>query len=168
MALPEGAIGNRLLAALTDVGGECWRRHLVRVDLKLGQVLSEPGRAQRHAYFPTSAIVSLLYLCSATLKRYEAEGRQAADAPLLHWAIWDAMFKMQNAFEGVISVSYTHLDVYKRQPWRRPGRRPSTWPGPSAASLSESKKISRKDAKNAKLRKFLSLAFFASLREILP
>ena len=62
MALPEGAIGNRLLAALTDVGGECWRRHLVRVDLKLGQVLSEPGRAQRHAYFPTSAIVSLLYL----------------------------------------------------------------------------------------------------------
>lgn len=62
MALPEGAIGNRLLAALTDVGGECWRRHLVRVDLKLGQVLYEPGRAQRHAYFPTSAIVSLLYL----------------------------------------------------------------------------------------------------------
>jgi acyl-CoA dehydrogenase len=40
---------------------------------------------------------------SATLKRYEAEGRQAADAPLMHWAIWDAMFKMQNAFEGVIS-----------------------------------------------------------------
>jgi acyl-CoA dehydrogenase len=48
-------------------------------------------------------ILSLMYLCSATLKRYEDEGRQAADAPLMHWAIWDAMFKMQNAFEGVIS-----------------------------------------------------------------
>ena len=48
-------------------------------------------------------ILSLMYLCSATLKRYEAEGRQAGDAPLMHWAIWDAMFKMQNAFEGVIS-----------------------------------------------------------------
>jgi acyl-CoA dehydrogenase len=48
-------------------------------------------------------ILSLMYLASATLKRYEAEGRQAADAPLMHWAIWDAMFKMQNAFEGVIS-----------------------------------------------------------------
>ncbi len=48
-------------------------------------------------------ILSLMYLCSATLKRYEAEGRQAADAPLMHWAIWDAMFKAQNAFEGVIS-----------------------------------------------------------------
>jgi acyl-CoA dehydrogenase len=48
-------------------------------------------------------ILSLLYLCSATLKRYEDEGRQAEDAPLMHWAIRDAMFKMQNAFEGVIS-----------------------------------------------------------------
>jgi len=48
-------------------------------------------------------ILSLLYLCSATLKRYEAEGAQADDAPLMHWAIWDAMFKAQTAFEGVIS-----------------------------------------------------------------
>jgi acyl-CoA dehydrogenase len=48
-------------------------------------------------------ILSLMYLCSATLKRYEAEGRQQADAPLMHWAIWDAMFKAQTAFEGVIS-----------------------------------------------------------------
>jgi acyl-CoA dehydrogenase len=48
-------------------------------------------------------ILSLLYLSSATLKRFEDDGRQAADAPLLHWAIWDAMFKAQNAFEGVIA-----------------------------------------------------------------
>jgi acyl-CoA dehydrogenase len=48
-------------------------------------------------------ILSLLYLSSATLKRYEDEGRQAADAPLMHWAIWDAMFKAQNAFEGVLA-----------------------------------------------------------------
>jgi acyl-CoA dehydrogenase len=48
-------------------------------------------------------VLSMLYLCSATLKRYEDEGRQAADAPLMHWAIWDAMFKAQSALEGVIS-----------------------------------------------------------------
>ena len=48
-------------------------------------------------------ILSCLYLCSATLKRYEDEGRQTADAPLMHWAIWDAMFRAQNAFEGVLS-----------------------------------------------------------------
>src|SRR5438105_324217 len=48
-------------------------------------------------------VLSLLYLCSATLKRYEVEGRQSGDAPLMHWAIWDAMFNAQNALEGVIS-----------------------------------------------------------------
>ena len=48
-------------------------------------------------------ILSLMYLASATLKRFEAEGRQAMDAPLMHWAIWDCMFKAQNAFEGVIA-----------------------------------------------------------------
>ena len=47
-------------------------------------------------------ILSMLYLCSATLKRYESEGRQQADAPLMHWAIWDAMYKAQQAFDGVI------------------------------------------------------------------
>ncbi|MFA4970218.1 MAG: acyl-CoA dehydrogenase [Sulfuritalea sp.] len=48
-------------------------------------------------------ILSLLYLCSATLKRYEDEGRQAEDAPLMHWAMQDALFKMQNAFDGVMA-----------------------------------------------------------------
>ena len=48
-------------------------------------------------------ILSLMYLASAVLKRYEAEGRAQSDAPLMHWAIWDAMFKAQNAFEGVVS-----------------------------------------------------------------
>jgi acyl-CoA dehydrogenase len=48
-------------------------------------------------------VLSLMYLCSATLKRFEDEGRQPADAPLMHWAIWDAMFKAQTALEGVIS-----------------------------------------------------------------
>ncbi len=48
-------------------------------------------------------ILSMLYLCSATLKRYESEGRQQADAPLMHWAIWDAMYKAQMAFDGAIA-----------------------------------------------------------------
>ena len=48
-------------------------------------------------------VLSYLFLASATLKRYEDEGQQAADAPLMHWAIWDAMFRAQTALEGVIS-----------------------------------------------------------------
>jgi acyl-CoA dehydrogenase len=48
-------------------------------------------------------ILAQMYLMSCTLKRYEAEGRQSADAPLAHWAIWDSMYKTQEAFEGVIA-----------------------------------------------------------------
>ncbi len=48
-------------------------------------------------------ILAQMYLISCTLKRYEAEGRQKEDAPLAHWAIWDAMYKAQQAFDGVIA-----------------------------------------------------------------
>ena len=48
-------------------------------------------------------ILSMLYLCSATLKRYESEGRQQADAPLMHWAMWDTMYQAQMAFDGAIA-----------------------------------------------------------------
>jgi acyl-CoA dehydrogenase len=48
-------------------------------------------------------ILAQMYLISATLKRFEAEGRQAADAPLMHWAVWDAMYQAQQAFDGVIA-----------------------------------------------------------------
>ena len=53
---------NQLLAALPD---EEWRRWLPRleaVDMPLGQVLYEPGDTLSHVYFPTTAIVSLLYV----------------------------------------------------------------------------------------------------------
>lgn len=46
-------------------------------------------------------ILSQLYLISATLKRYEDEGRQSADAPLAHWAIQDGFYRMQQAMEGI-------------------------------------------------------------------
>ena len=55
-------------------------------------------------------ILALMYLCSATLKRYESEGRRPEDAPLMHWAIWDAMYKMQMAFDGVID-NFPHKGI---------------------------------------------------------
>ena len=48
-------------------------------------------------------VLSQMYMCSAALKRYEGQGRNAADAPLLHWAIWDALYKAQTAMYGVTS-----------------------------------------------------------------
>jgi acyl-CoA dehydrogenase len=47
-------------------------------------------------------ILSMLYLCSATLKRFEDDGRPPADLPLLHWSIQDALHRMQTAFEGLL------------------------------------------------------------------
>ena len=54
---------NHLLAALPDAEWERWQPQLERVDLPLGQVLYESGSLLSHVYFPTTAIVSLLYAC---------------------------------------------------------------------------------------------------------
>jgi acyl-CoA dehydrogenase len=48
-------------------------------------------------------LLSLLYLASATLWRYEQERRPSADAPFVHWALQDALFKAQLAIEGFIT-----------------------------------------------------------------
>ena len=47
-------------------------------------------------------VLSQLYLCSATLKRFEDEGRQDEDLPLLHWSMQDALYKIQTALDGVL------------------------------------------------------------------
>jgi CRP-like cAMP-binding protein len=53
---------NRLLAALPESEWTQWRPHLEVVELTLGQVLSEPDSELKHVYFPTSSIISLLYV----------------------------------------------------------------------------------------------------------
>ena len=53
---------NHLLAALPTEEYERLRPGLELVDLPLGQVLYESGMQMRHVYFPTDAIVSLLYV----------------------------------------------------------------------------------------------------------
>ncbi|MFJ2547774.1 Crp/Fnr family transcriptional regulator [Pseudomonas sp. NPDC087612] len=53
---------NHLLAALPTTALERLLPHLELVALPLGKVLYESGDALRHVYFPTNAIVSLLYV----------------------------------------------------------------------------------------------------------
>jgi CRP-like cAMP-binding protein len=53
---------NQLLAALDRPEYQRWLPHLAPIDLCLGQVLYEPGVVLAHVYFPTTAIVSLLYV----------------------------------------------------------------------------------------------------------
>jgi acyl-CoA dehydrogenase len=68
--------------AMAVLGGSLKRRE--KISARLGDVLS------------------MLYLCSATLKRFEDDGRPADDLPLLHWAMQDALYQTQQAFDGVI------------------------------------------------------------------
>src|ERR1700679_4259373 len=53
---------NHLLGALPPAETQRWVPLLESVDLPLGHVLYEAGAALGHVYFPTTAIVSLLYV----------------------------------------------------------------------------------------------------------
>src|SRR5215210_4191551 len=54
--------GNRLLARLPPEEMERLLPHLGRVSFALGEVIYESGGRQSYIYFPTTAIISLLYL----------------------------------------------------------------------------------------------------------
>jgi acyl-CoA dehydrogenase len=74
-------------ALMTDMsmfilGGELKRRE--RISARLGDALS------------------LMYLVSATLKRYEDDGRQEKDAVYVHWSVQDALHKAALALDGVL------------------------------------------------------------------
>ena len=74
-------------AVMTDMsmfvlGGELKRRE--RLSARLGDVLAQ------------------LYLASSVLKRYEDDGRFAADLPYVHWALQDALVKAQQGLTGVL------------------------------------------------------------------
>jgi acyl-CoA dehydrogenase len=101
------------------LGGSLKRRE--RLSARLGDVLSQ------------------MYLISATLKRFEDEGRQAADAPLAHWSIQDALFKLQEAFDGVLDNFPNRFVAWSMArlifPWGRTQTQPSDILGQDVARL---------------------------------
>jgi acyl-CoA dehydrogenase len=48
-------------------------------------------------------VLSMLYLVSATLKRYEDMGRIREDLPLVRWSVRDALYQAQRAIDGILS-----------------------------------------------------------------
>src|SRR3989454_173616 len=48
-------------------------------------------------------ILSMMYLASATLKRYEDQGRLREDLPLVRWSVRDALYHAQLAFDQILS-----------------------------------------------------------------
>lgn len=69
---------NHLLASLSKDALNRWLPQLELVHLSLGQVLYEPGGTMTHVYFPTTSIVSMLYVMkdgdSAEIAVVGAEG----------------------------------------------------------------------------------------------
>ena len=53
---------NHLLASLASTEWQRWEPLLEQVELPLGHVLYESGKTLSHMYFPTTAIISLLYV----------------------------------------------------------------------------------------------------------
>ncbi len=60
--MPDNPRKNHLLAALAGEQWQRWQPLLEHVDMPLGQVLYESGKTLSHIYFPTTSIVSLLYV----------------------------------------------------------------------------------------------------------
>jgi Domain of unknown function (DUF1974)./Acyl-CoA dehydrogenase, C-terminal domain. len=48
-------------------------------------------------------VLSMMYLVSCTLKRYEDEGRLKEDLPLVRWSVRDALYRAQQALDGILS-----------------------------------------------------------------
>ena len=62
MSALHSAHQNHLLDALPEDDYQRLESHLELLAMPLGEVLYEPGTTMRYVYFPTSAIVSLLYV----------------------------------------------------------------------------------------------------------
>src|SRR6202162_2855179 len=67
MSSPHNPNQNHLLAALPTAEFERLAPHLELVPMLLGETLYQPGGQLSHVYFPTTAIVSLLYVMESGL-----------------------------------------------------------------------------------------------------
>jgi len=65
MSVPHDPRQNHLLRALPPEGWERLAPHLELAEMPLGHVLYESGSVLRHVYFPTTSIVSLLYVMAS-------------------------------------------------------------------------------------------------------
>lgn len=62
MTIPHNPLQNHLLAALPQAEFDRLSLHLELVEMPLGQALYEAGGTLNYVYFPTTSIVSLLYV----------------------------------------------------------------------------------------------------------
>jgi len=104
--------GSRFVAAPLAAGPRTrhYYRHLTRLASALAYVsdvsmLVLGGTLKRREKISARLgdALSMLYLASAALKRFEDEGRQEADLPLLHWSVQDALARAARALSGALA-----------------------------------------------------------------
>ena len=64
--------------------------------------------------------MAYLFLCSSVLKRFEDDGRQSADLPLLHWSCRYCLYQVQQALDGVIRNFPIRPVAWKMRVWAFP------------------------------------------------
>ncbi|HUL92056.1 MAG TPA: acyl-CoA dehydrogenase [Burkholderiales bacterium] len=104
--------GSRFAAVPSGAAPQLRRyyRHLTRMSSALAyaadvSMLALGGSLKRRERISARLgdVLSMLYLASATLKRFEDEGRQEADLPLVHWSLQDALARAAEALHGVVA-----------------------------------------------------------------
>ena len=87
MPVPHSPNQNHLLAAMPAAAFERVFPHLELVEMPLGEVLYESGGQLQHVYFPTTSIVSLLYVWrTVRLRRSPSSATRAFSAFRCSWA----------------------------------------------------------------------------------
>ncbi|MEP7102357.1 MAG: Crp/Fnr family transcriptional regulator [Burkholderiales bacterium] len=119
MALTSDPRTNHLLAALPDAEWARWQPLLEAVEMPLGEVLYESGITLSHVYFPTTAIVSLLYVmengASAEIAVVGNEGLVGISL-FMGGESTPSRAVVQSAGQGYRLNSETIKDEFKRAP----------------------------------------------------
>ncbi len=123
-AFVHGLTGARLAAAPRAAAAEL-RRYYQRVGqlsaafafLADMSMLAMGGALKRKEKISARLgdVLSMMYLISATLKRYEDQGRQREDLPLVHGSVRDALWQAQQAIDAI----YTNFPVQWLRGWLR-------------------------------------------------
>lgn len=105
-----GLLGGRTSAAPTRDVTRRYYQHMNRISANLTllsdvsmAVLGGSLKRRERMSARLGDVLSQLYLASATLKRYDDEGRHEADLPLVHWGVQDALNKAEKAMDDLLS-----------------------------------------------------------------
>jgi acyl-CoA dehydrogenase len=109
-ALGLGVTGARWASAPVDGPTRCYYQRVTRMSAAFALVadvamLVVGGALKRKEALSgrLADVFSHLYLASAALKRFEDQGRPAADLPLVQWACEDALATMQDQLDGLLT-----------------------------------------------------------------